>query len=190
MFELWFVYFNSIIHVIFTGKNHFGKLLMKIREQYNTRASGHLTSTPSRTPTYNIDTEPIDYPRDRPMPMPRMTRAPKHVFLDTECVEPPASFVPDRENSVILAKNASGETIASLCDPSIKYPYSLCYDEEYLYVLTAPTLAKINKTTGKKVNQVPLSISQAQVNCTRDGLRVFDHRNSTETVFSTDLVKH
>eukprot|EP00800_Vazella_pourtalesii_P004271 TRINITY_DN145_c0_g1_i15.p1 TRINITY_DN145_c0_g1~~TRINITY_DN145_c0_g1_i15.p1 ORF type:complete len:863 (+),score=101.55 TRINITY_DN145_c0_g1_i15:42-2591(+) len=173
-----------------SGKNRFGKLLMKIREQYNTRASGHLTSTPSRTPTYNIDTEPIDYPRDRPMPMPRMTRAPKHVFLDTECVEPPASFVPDRENSVILAKNASGETIATHHDPTIKYPSSLCHDEEHLYVITAPTLVKIDKATGKKVQQLPLKIPLGEVIRTMDGIHVvYYQRSASETMYSTDLVQ-
>ena len=164
---------------------------MKIREQINRKAFAKLTSTsPHTIPTYDIDTEPIDYPPDRKMPMPKIPLAPKHIFLDTECVEPPTSFAADKDNSVILAKNASGETIATFCDPNIRYPSSLCYDEQHLYVITAPTLAKINKITGKKVNQIPLSIAQAQVNCTRNSVRVFDQRSSTETVYNTDLKKH
>ena len=122
------------------------------------------------------------------MPMPVLTH--KHVYLDTVCEEPATSFIVDRDNSVILAKNAKGDTIVSFCDPTIRYPSSLCFDEEHLYVITEPTLVKINIITGKKVNQTPLTIAQAKVTHTRDGVRVFDQRSSIETVYSTDLVKH
>ena len=162
---------------------------MKIREQFNTKSLQKLISTSSHTHTHDYETEPIDYAPFRPMSL--IPHIPKHIFLDTECVEPPTSFAADIDNDVILARNASGETIASLCVPNIRYPSSLCYDEQHLYVITAPTLAKINKITGKKVNQIPLEIAQAQVNYTRDGVHVVCYQQSpTENVYSTDLVKY
>eukprot|EP00800_Vazella_pourtalesii_P004272 TRINITY_DN145_c0_g1_i16.p1 TRINITY_DN145_c0_g1~~TRINITY_DN145_c0_g1_i16.p1 ORF type:complete len:857 (+),score=109.51 TRINITY_DN145_c0_g1_i16:42-2573(+) len=169
-----------------SGKNRFGKLLMKIREQYNTKASEYPTS---RSTIYDIDTERVDYPPDRPMPTPRVLHSSKHVFLK-ECEEPPSSFFPDRDRSVILAKNASGETIATHHDPTIKYPSSLCHDEEHLYVITAPTLVKIDKATGKKVQQLPLKIPLGEVIRTMDGIHVvYYQRSASETMYSTDLVQ-
>ena len=159
---------------------------MKIREQFS-KAYEHASTSPLLT-SRSLDTEPIDYP---PAPPPRMSHTSKHLFLDKECAEPPASFIADIDNDVILAKDAKGETIITFRDPNIRYPSSLCYDEEHLYVVTAPTLVKINKSTGMKVNQIPLENSVAQVNYTRDGvLVVYYQKSSMENVYSTDLVKY
>ena len=67
---------------------------------------------------------------------------------------------------------------------------SVCDDEEYLYILCAPTLVKVNKVSGKKVNEVCVQPGNARVVETADSLKVTDEIGENESLYSKDLHKY
>ncbi|KAI6657310.1 hypothetical protein LOD99_58 [Oopsacas minuta] len=191
-----------------TGKNCFGKLLMKIRDQYaaiplpifDPKAPLPLTTLPilerhlysATATTLSPETRGISNPfypgietadfAKRPMPMPRHPKSTLLVHPETVIA---ASYCVDTENSIIVAKNSKGDTVSTICNTSIKFPCSVCDDEESIYVLCAPKLVKINKFTNESVKEVPLQIPHSKIRVTTDGLSVIN--GGLESVYSFDL---
>ena len=130
--------------------------------------------------------------KDKPTPLPRRTIPFTSISVhDTEWtlehLERPASYSVDKQNHVIIAKNANDEIIASICDTGIRFPMSVCDDEEHLYILCAPTLVKVNKFSGKKVNEICVHPGNAKVGMSADNLRVTDEIGEKEALYTMDL---
>ena len=197
------------------GKNRYGKILVKIREKY---AASHkpteqlVTMYPMITQSkpaehHVLNSEAPNYTRPisayqnpveiqgKPIPLPRRAKPYSSISVnDTEWtlehLERPASYSVNKLNNVIIAKNANDEVIATICDTAIRFPMSVCDDEEYLYIVCAPTLVKVNKFSGKKVNEVCLQSGNAQVDLRDDSLRVTDEVGEKETSYTLDLVQY
>ena len=130
---------------------------MNLRESYS-------TSKLRVNPSYFQDTIPVD-----------------------NIMVKPSHYTVDKDKQIILAKNKKDEVIGQIRDSSIKYPISVCDDEECLYVLCAPTLVKFNKRDGRIVSDVSLTIELNKVEFCEGRLRILDLSDGVKNIFTTDL---